>query len=85
MAPAVYLLCALTSIGCALLLFRQYRQTRGRLLFWSVLCFLCLALTNVLLFVDLAVVSSVDMSILRHSLTLSGMVMLLYGTIRETT
>lgn len=85
MAPTVYLLCALTSIGCVVLLFRQYRFTGGRLLWWSGWCFLCLALTNVLLFVDLVMLPEQDLSVLRSSLTLAGMAMLLYGLIRETT
>lgn len=80
----VYILCGLTSIGCAVLLFLQYRRTRGRLVFWSTGCFTCLALTNVLLYVDLVVVPEVDLSPVRSSLTLCGMLMLLYGLIRES-
>jgi hypothetical protein len=85
MAKVVYLLCALTSIGCAILLFRQYRRTRGGLLFWSTWCFASFALTNVLLFVDLVLLPETDLSVVRSSLTLAGMLMLLYGLIRETT
>ena len=85
MAKVVYVLCALTSIGCAILLFRQYQRTRGGLLFWSTWCFACFALTNVLLFVDLVMLPERDLSVIRSSLTLAGMLMLLYGLIRETT
>ena len=84
-AQLVYILCGLTSITCAILLFRQYQRTRGRLLFWSVWCFLCFALTNVLLFVDLVVLPMRDLSPLRSMVTLVGMLMLLYGMIREST
>ena len=35
----VYVLCLLTSLACAVLLLRSYRQTRIRLLLWSGLCF----------------------------------------------
>lgn len=85
MAPIVYILCGLTSAACALLLFRQYRRTRGSLLFWSVLCFLCLAATNVLLYVDIVMFPDTDMAIIRNGLTLAGMMMLLYGLIDEST
>lgn len=86
MAAAVYILCALTSIACAALLFAQYRRTPRNLLFWGASCFVCLALTNVLLFVDLTLLaSSADLSGVRSALTLTGLLMMLYGLIRETT
>lgn len=85
MAQTVYILCGITSLACAVLLFRQYRRTTGGLLFWSTLCFVCLAATNILLFIDLVVLPQIDLSPLRSSLTLAGMLMLLYGLIREST
>ena len=65
MAEFVYILCALTSAACAGLLFMAYRRTGARLLFWSGLCFVGLALNNLLLVVDLLVVPATDLSILR--------------------
>ena len=59
MAETVYVLCALTSILCAALLFRAYRGNRSRLLLWSTLCFVGLALNNVFLFVDIVVVPDI--------------------------
>ncbi len=85
MAHLVYILCGLTSVACAVLLFRQYQRTGGGLIFWSTWCFVCFALTNVLLFVDFVVLPEVDLSPIRTSLTLAGMLMLLYGMIREST
>lgn len=82
-AETVYVLCGLTSIVCAFLLYRQYRLTRAALLCWSTACFVCLAASNVLLFVDLVLLPNVDLSVLRGGVTLSGMVMLLWGMIRE--
>ena len=79
MAQAVYILCALTSLACAVLLARAHRATGVRLLFWSVVCFSGLALTNVLLFVDLVVIPDVDLQPLRSSVTLLGITALLYG------
>jgi hypothetical protein len=85
MPEVVYILCALTSFACAILLFRRYRLTHGLLLFWSTWCFVCFALTNILLFLDLVVFPDIDLSVLRASLSLAGMIMLLYGLIRQST
>jgi hypothetical protein len=65
------------------LLLRQYRATRGRLLFWSAGCFLCFAITNVLLFVDLVVLPDTDLSLIRSLITLAGILMLLAALIWE--
>jgi hypothetical protein len=83
MAEAVYLLCALTSIVCAALLFRGNRSHRTRLLFWSSLCFMGLAVNNVLLFVDLVMVPDVDMRLWRSASALAAMMLLLIGLIME--
>lgn len=84
MAEAVYLLCGLTSLLCALLLYRGFRASRVRLLFWSSLCFAGLAASNVLLFVDFAVVREVDLSILRSAISLLAMITLLFGFVWES-
>ena len=85
MAEVVYILCGLTSLFCALLLLRQYRKTSAGLLLWSTLCFCCLALNNILLFLDLVVLPKIDLSVIRNALTLAAMLMMLYGLIREST
>jgi hypothetical protein len=82
-AIVVYILCALTSIGCATLLLRNHRRTRAPLLLWSGLCFAFLALSNTILFFDGIVVPSVDLSFYRTAATLMGVAMLLYGLIWE--
>lgn len=82
MAEAVYILCALTSVACAVLLLRGYRRSGMRLLLWSGLCFATLAVSNVVLFVDLVVVpEDIDLSLVRSSLGLVGVATLLYGLI----
>ena len=53
MATAVYLLGALTSVACAVLLMRGYTRVRKRLLLWSSLCFIGLSVSNILTFIDL--------------------------------
>lgn len=83
MAAFVYILCALTSGLCAALLWRASRRTPNSLLIWSGNSFICLALANVLLFVDLVVVRNYDLLLLRNFVTLSGVAMLLYGLIWE--
>lgn len=85
MAESVYILCALTSVACAVLLLRGYGRSGMRLLLWSGLCFVALALSNVLLFVDLVLVGKeVDLSLLRTSLALLGVATLLYGLIWDS-
>ena len=77
----VYVLCALTSFACAVLLLRGYQRSRQRLLLWSGLCFAGLALNNVLLVVDLRVAPETDLSFVRTLPALAGVALLLYGFI----
>jgi len=84
MAAIVYLLCAATSLACALLLLRAYRQSRARLLFWSGLCFVGLALNNALLFVDTTVFPQTNLFLLRSSPALIGILLLIYGLIWDS-
>ena len=85
MAHVVYILCALTSIGCMVLLFGRYGKTRVNLLFWSALAFFFFTITNILLFVDLVVVPKVDMAVWRNISTLAGVSVLLYALINDNT
>ena len=79
MPALVYVLCALTSLACTGLLLRSYSQKKLRLLLWSGLAFLALALSNVVLFIDLVLLPQVDLAIWRNLLTLSGVLLLLRG------
>ena len=72
MAELVYALCGVTSVVCAFLLLRSYGRTRSRLLLWSGVCFIGLGLNNVLLFIDLVVVTDVDLSTARDLTALGG-------------
>jgi hypothetical protein len=81
MAEAVYILCILTSLACAVLLLHGYRQNGVRLLLWSGLCFVGLSLNNALVFIDLVMVPAIDLSILRPTAALLGLSALLYGLI----
>jgi hypothetical protein len=82
-AESVYILCMLTSAAVAFLLLRAYSSTRARILFWSGLGFVGLALNNVLLVIDLMVVPQTDLSMVRNLPSLVGMALLLYGLIWE--
>jgi hypothetical protein len=81
MAETVYILCTLTSLGCAALLFRGYRQSRTRLLFWASICFVGLALNNLLLVIDLVVLPQVDLSLARGLVALISLLLFIWGLI----
>ena len=78
---AVYLLCFLTSAACALLLARNFRRTRARLLMWSALCFLLLAANNFVVVLDLLVLPEADFRLFRLLLSLAAVSVLLFGFI----
>jgi len=84
MAEAVYLLCAVTSAACAVLLLRGHHRTGTPLLLWSGLCFVGLALNNAMLVVDLILVPDVDLSTWRLLPAAIGVGLLLYGLVWES-
>lgn len=85
MPQLVYALCVFTSVMCAALLWRQYRREGGRLLFWSAGCFICLAVANVILCIDLLFTpQGPDLSIVRSAITLGGVLMLVGALIWES-
>ena len=79
----LYLLCFLTSLSCCLLLIRSYRRTRSRVLLWTAACFVLLAVDNLLVVLDLIVLTHVDLSMLRLLVTLFAVSTLLVGFMRE--
>lgn len=81
MGEVVYTLCALTSAACAALLWRSFRRHRVRLLLFSTVCFVGLAMNNAMLFVDLVVVPDVDLALVRHTTSLVSLGALLFGLI----
>jgi hypothetical protein len=81
----VYLLCMLTSLVCLFLLARGYQRTRVKLLFWASLCFVGLAINNLLLFADVVMLpTEVSLLPVRHLSTFLALSILLYGFIWET-
>jgi len=84
MAPLIYSLCALTSFACFVLLWRSYRKSGARLLFWSSLCFALITLNNALLVLDKVVYPvEVDLKIWRLAVALAAVLLLLFGLIWE--
>jgi hypothetical protein len=83
MAATVYVLSALISLACAVLLLRSYAQARTGLLLWAAVCFLGLTLNNALLFVDKIVATDVDLSLWRTIPALAGTLALVFGLLWE--
>lgn len=84
MAAPIYSLCALTSILCCLLLWRSWRKSGARLLFWSAMCFGFLSINNVLLVLDRVVWPvEVDLGDWRLFSALIAVVLLLFGLVWE--
>jgi hypothetical protein len=82
MAAAVYVLCALTSLACAVLLLRAYQGRGVRLLLWSGLAFVGFTLGNMMLVMDRVVVGpGVDLAIWRSLPVLVGLAVLIYGLV----
>ena len=87
MAATVYILCALTSLACAVMLWRGFSQSRARFLMWSSLCFAGLAINNILLFVDKLVLPNVEgvggiaFPVWRSAAALIGLALLIYGLV----
>lgn len=84
MGPIIYILCALTSLGAATLLWRGYQRTRQRLLYWSALCFAILAISNGLLILDLVLLPDVYLLPWRSGVSQVALLVLLFGLVFES-
>jgi hypothetical protein len=84
LAPVVYFLCCLTSAACGYFLVRSYLHNRTKLLLWSAVCFVLLALNNFLLVLDLVFFpTEIDLSLARPLVSLAAVSAILYGFIWE--
>jgi hypothetical protein len=84
LAAAVYLLCALTSAACTMLLFRLFWKYRAtRLVLWSSVSFACFTASNALVFSDLVIFPTADLSVARAGTACLGSAVLLLGLIWE--
>jgi hypothetical protein len=80
---AVFALCVVTSLACAFLLARSFARSRSKLLLWTALCFVGLAISNLFLFADVFLVPDLDLLPLRHLSTLAAIAVLIYGFVWE--
>lgn len=84
MAAAVYLLCALTSILCAVMLLKAFRKSKARLLFWTCIGFAGIAINNILLVVDMIVFPEITTILDWRTLpAVICMTIMIYGLIIE--
>ena len=83
MAPIVYILGALVTLACSVLLLRAYGTVRKRLLLWSGICFFGLSVSNMLVFLDLVVFPELDLYRWRLGTAAAAMLILVYGLIWE--
>ena len=83
MASVIYILCALTSAACALMLLRGYARSRARFLLWSSLCFVALFINNLMLMIDRVVVPGrvVFPPEWRSAVALVGLSLLVFGLV----
>ena len=81
LAGLVYTLCAITSLLCAVLLWRGYVKSRSRVLFWSGLCFSGLMISNAVLVLDKLVYTEIDLLPVRLWITVVSLLALLFGLI----
>ena len=79
MAEIVYLLCGIASAGCALLVVREYRRSRSRLLLWMSLAFVGLTLSNALIFVDFVLIADRSFGLVRAGLAFVSTTVLAFG------
>ena len=78
---AVYLLCFITSVTCLALLVRSYRHARTRLLLWTAICFVFLAINSGLVFLDIVIFPQIDLRLVRDLTSLVAVSTLIYGFI----
>ena len=81
MPGIVYILCAITSLICCVMLLRGFASNGVRLLLWSGLCFAGLTIENVVLYIDVIVIPDIDISLLRRIPALIALLLLLYGLV----
>ncbi|HEY3585402.1 MAG TPA: DUF5985 family protein [Casimicrobiaceae bacterium] len=84
MAAVVYILCAVTSVLCAILLARGYLVSRTRLLMWSAGCFALLGVNNILLVADRVIWKGTDLALARGVAGLAALVVLVLGLVWDT-
>ncbi len=82
MGEVVYILCAVTSLACAVLLVRAYLRSKSPLLLWSSVCFVGLLINNIILVIDLVFMKSeVDLLLARDLTNTASILALVIGLV----
>lgn len=84
MYACVTILGTITVGLCAWMLLRGYLDSRAQLLLWSGLCFAGLAISNSLLFADLALQSHPNLYVWRLSVSAVSILLLVFGLVFES-
>jgi len=79
----VYFLCFLTSFFAMVLLLRGHLSNGSKLLMWSALAFIALAINNLALFVDIVLLPQVSLLWVREIAEATAVCVLLYGFVWE--
>jgi hypothetical protein len=79
---ALFALSGVTALLCGVLLIRGYLRSGVRMLLWSGVCFAAFALESAVLIVNEYVAA--DLTIVRLTIPLIGLVALLYGLLWES-
>lgn len=79
----IFLLCLIASAACATLLVRSYLRTRARLLLWTAVCFVLLAVNNLVVVLDVLLLPAIELLPIRLLASLSAVSVLLVGFIWE--
>lgn len=82
-AESIYILCAITSLFCFVLLLRGYLRVRTRILFFGAVSFLLFTIANAVLVADLIFLPQFNLLPMRNLLTLLAVVLLAWGLISE--
>lgn len=83
-AEAIYFLCALTSLLCAVLLTRSWWTSKSTLSLSSAICFIGLLLNNIMLIIDKIVTGpAIDLSVWTKVPAVIGLGVFLLGLILE--
>ncbi|MEP6883581.1 MAG: DUF5985 family protein [Gammaproteobacteria bacterium] len=81
MIQTMYALCALVSVACAAFSLQQYLANGSKFLRWATLCFMGLAVNNILIYLDDILHRGGDFFMWRAAAALAGMTAFIYGLI----
>jgi len=84
MESLVYVFATLVALLCGVLLLRASFRARKRLLLWSGLCFVGLAISNALVIVDLVILQTVDLYLYRLAIGAAAMLVLVFGLVWDS-